>query len=197
MVTRKDDVDNLDNISDEQVNFIYDNAKGLMNEIKEGQSLLGTRVTLLLSYLTTILAICIGVVVKTQSFAVVEYICMFIAIGYVALIFYVSCTLLVPEEIFPANTRPAVLRKKSNIVDRQLKELKFAEITSLEKKITENLERQKKRLDCFKKALLLTYILPMTIICLAYLFIYFQSFHVRPFYPKSLYPYPSLLLRVF
>ncbi len=161
----EDEIRGLD-LSQEKIDFSYNNGVAFLQDINDGMKIIHTRTTLLLGYLSTLVA-ALTIFLFNYSYEEIEgldiLIIAFSAIvlmGYLAIIFFIAIKLISPSFGAPIYNEPANLMNKE-MFKYNLKMMKVFETERIQNRILFNLERQDKFSKSLKGCILATFILPI------------------------------------
>lgn len=163
-------------ITDEKINFIYEQAVKYGTEIDESRKIMASRATLLLCYLITASAwLFASALHKIKSDNLIDQffvlnaglIVAFYAITICALAFFV----LTPKFRRSLNNEPKNLLAKG-VMSFDLKMIKFSEIENLQNRINANYESQQIPFRILKYSIIGTVIVPIILVVPSY-FLFF------------------------
>ncbi len=147
-------------IDKERISLAYDSGIAMMREINDGIKVINTRTTLLLGYLSAIVATLAPLLVKGFFESGALYIWIVLA-TYLILIFVVSYLLTSPSLTAPSYNEPRKFMKKE-LLQYDIKLIKLFEIDLLQSRIYFSNIEQKRRGRYLRNAIFATFIIPIT-----------------------------------
>ncbi len=166
--------DSLD-VSDEKINFAYNNAISFMQEIKDGMKTINTRTTLLLGYLATLVTALSVFIFNYEKYSIFIIIFSLIVLsGYLIIIFIIAKKLISPSSGYSTYSEPKNLMNKA-MFEYDIKMIKIFEIELLQDRISFNIQRQKKSAKYLKCCILATFAIPIISALLSFVFTIFLA----------------------
>lgn len=147
-------------ITKDKIDFIYENARGVLIEISDGNKVINNRSTLLLSYLSIMVALFAIIFFKDDTHLLVKILSLAFILEYASIIVYIWFRLLTPRLSWPINTEPCCLLIK-DVITFSLDRIKFSECENLQERINDNRDNQSKKAYSLRKSLQFTFILPI------------------------------------
>ena len=155
------DKDKIKNINECKVDFAYDNGISYMQEIDKGMKIISARATLLLGYLSTLIAVIAAALF--QSLPVNEPTEVFYTImlfSYVIIIFFIVSLLLTPSSAASIYNEPKNILNKE-MFQHDMVMIKIFETELVQDRITQNLNKQQRRAKYLQFFIWTTFIAPI------------------------------------
>ena len=155
----------------DDLELIYRNAIGVLNEIKEGSKLLNNRVVLLFGYLIATVGFSFVYVINnypqkdfnTESLSFIQSIVGVILVWNLFVSILMFIFLLIPTKSYGINSIPKVMLKKERFEDND-KPFLLKEIEDIQDRISSNFDRQNNRNLIFKILVGMAILMPVVLV---------------------------------
>lgn len=156
----KSNIKDTEKITKEKIDFVYGNAIDYLKEIDNGMSVINTRTTLLLTYLASIVAFLVNVIIKAKVINFAEYNAIAIVVEYIVIIFYITYHLILPRLGFSTQNEPKNFLT-NDCFQYNYEIIKFFECENMQERINSNLKTQSRILTKFKYSIYFTFGFPI------------------------------------
>ena len=154
------DIENEKDLTQNKIDFIYNNAIDYMKEIKFGFDKINQKTTLLLSYLSIIIAFLVNKILDNQLIIEYKIFAISIIIIYFFNILYITIKLLNPKLSEAINSEPKNLLNKNNMVNN-LEKIKFYALHNMQNRIDKLLIEQDIIVSYLQNSINVTFVLPL------------------------------------